>query len=147
MTQSEKAAEQATAVTIPEPTSSFSLAQYYRERLENARRGLPQAALQLKAAGVSRVVISYDGCGDSGQIEDVGYFNLQSQPVAPSGLTDLTEEQLKDLFYDLLESRHAGWENNDGGFGEFEWNLEADTLNHTHNDRYTECDTTEHEGL
>jgi hypothetical protein len=52
-----------------------------------------------------------------------------------------------DFFYDLLETRHAGWENNDGACGEFEWDLVADTLLHTHNDRFTDYDTTEHEGL
>jgi hypothetical protein len=52
-----------------------------------------------------------------------------------------------DLFYDLTQARHPGWENNDGAFGEFEWNLTGDTLTHTHNDRFTDYDTTEHEGV
>ncbi len=52
-----------------------------------------------------------------------------------------------DLFYDLTQARHPGWENNDGAFGEFEWNLSADTLHHSHSDRFTDYDTTEHDGV
>ena len=52
-----------------------------------------------------------------------------------------------DLFYDLIQVRHPGWENNDGAYGDFEWDLTTDTLHHTHNDRFTDYDTTEHEGL
>ena len=37
--------------------------------------------------------------------------------------------------------------NNDGACGELEWILETDALTHTHNDRFTDYHTTEHEGL
>jgi len=52
-----------------------------------------------------------------------------------------------ELFYDLTQARHPGWENNDGACGEFEWDLAAETLEHTHNDRFTDYHTTEHEGV
>lgn len=118
MTQSDKPSTDADAV--PTATSSFSLKQYYEERLANMRKNLPVAAEQLKVAGVVRVEIYYDGCGDSGQIEDVRYFDAQRKWIrSPPPLT-ITEDALREPFYDLLETRHAGWENNDGAFGEFE---------------------------
>lgn len=147
MNQLEKPSEETTLVVAPAPTASFSLAQYYREKLENVRQNLPEAARQLKVTGVARVQIQYDGCDDSGQIESVMYIDREGKLIDPAGQGTFTEEQLKDLFYDLIQARHAGWENNDGAFGEFEWDLAADTLNHTHHDRFTEYDTTEHEGL
>jgi hypothetical protein len=80
-------------------------------------------------------------------IEEIRYFDAQRQMIdRPSGLP-ISEETLRELFYDLLETRHAGWENNDGAFGEFEWDLIADTLKHEHSERYVECETTEHEGI
>jgi hypothetical protein len=128
-------------------TSSFSLEEYYRERLENLRRRLPEAAEQLKTAGVARVYIQYDGCGDSGQIESCDFFDADQKPVELASDVGITQEGLTDLFYDLLETRHGGWENNDGACGDFEWDLLADHLIHVHNARFTDCDTTEVEGL
>jgi len=147
MTESNYSPSGTAAPFVANPTTSFSLDQYYREKLDNVRRNLPEASRQLKAAGVARVHVDYDGCGDSGQIESVVYVDAAGESLNPAGQVTLTEDQLIDLFYDLTQARHPGWENNDGAFGEFEWNLETDTLNHTHNDRYTEYDTTEHEGL
>jgi hypothetical protein len=147
MTQSDKPANEPAPDRSPEPTSSFSLTKYYLDKLENARKHLPEAARRLKAAGVRSVHIDYDGCGDSGQIESIGYLDQEGESIDPCGKVSMTEDQLMDLFYDLIEARHPGWENNDGAFGELEWNLIDDTLRHTHNDRFTDYDTTEHQGL
>jgi hypothetical protein len=147
MTQSDEPSNDASPDVVPGATSSFSLEQYYKERLANVQKKLPVAAEQLKVAGVARVDIYYDGCGDSGQIEDVRYFDEQRKWIKSPPRLTITEDALRELFYDLLETRHAGWENNDGAFGEFEWDLIADTLKHSHSERYVECETTEHEGL
>jgi hypothetical protein len=147
MTQSNPLPDNAAANTIASSTSSSWLAQYEHERLENVRQQLPGARRQLQDAGVECVHIKYDGCGDSGQIESITYTDGNGKPVELAGKTTITEDQLMDLFYDLTQARHPGWENNDGAFGEFEWNLRDDALKHTHNDRFTDYDTTEHEGL
>ena len=129
------------------PTSSPSLEEYYRGVLDRVRRELPAIAGQLKNIGVATVRVEYDGCGDSGQIEDIVCFDTEDNCVKLTGKTPVTDDQLADLFYDLIETRHPGWENNDGACGELEWILEPDTLTHTHNDRFTDYHTTEHEGL
>ncbi len=41
----------------PDPRSSASPERYYREKLENVRQQLPEAARQLKEAGVVSVAI------------------------------------------------------------------------------------------
>jgi hypothetical protein len=147
MTQSDNSPNGTERTADANPTLSSSLKWYYHERLENVRRCLPDAQRQLKDAGVDYVYINYDGCGDSGQIDSIEYTDREGKPIDPAGKMTMTEDQLKDLFYDLTEARHPGWENNDGAFGEFEWDLMDDTLKHTHNDRFTDYDTTEHEGL
>ena len=146
MTQSNRVSEGPPNLSVIS-TSSDSLAQYERERLDNVRRHLPEARRQLQAAGIDRVQILYDGCGDSGCIESITCTDGQGSTVDPAGKLAMTEEQLMDLFYDLTQARHPGWENNDGAYGEFDWNLSDDALKHTHNDRFTDYDTTEHEGL
>src|SRR5580700_5601876 len=128
MSQSDNPKDAAVSAILLLPTFSENLERYHQQRLENVRQQLPVAAEQLKAAGVARVDISYDGCGDSGQIEDVRYFDANRKTMELPGTLTITEDALRELFYDLLETRHAGWENNDGAFGEFEWDLNADTL-------------------
>ena len=146
MTQSNRVSEGPPNLSVIS-TSSDSLAQYERERLDNVRRHLPEARRQLQEAGIDRVQILYDGCGDSGCIESITYTDGQGSAVDVAGKLAMTEEQLMDLFYDLTQARHPGWENNDGAYGEFHWNLKDDALKHIHNDRFTDYDTTEHEGL
>jgi hypothetical protein len=128
-------------------TSSPSLREYYAKRLEHVRQHLPEAARQLKEIGIVRVEVYYDGCGDSGQIESLHYFDAGCKQIDVTGRVKLTHDALKDLFYDLIEVRHDGWENNDGAFGQFVWELTTDTLSHSHSERYAEYDTTDHEGL
>ena len=146
MTQSNGLSDDPSTLSVIS-TSSDSLALYERERLENVRRHLPEAGRQLQAAGIDRVEILYDGCGDSGCIESITYTDGQGSAVDVAGKLAMTEEQLMDLFYDLTQARHPGWENNDGAYGEFHWNLKDDALKHIHNDRFADYDTTEHEGL
>ena len=135
-----------------------------REQIAEVRP-INKAALfdALAKAGVTRVVVSFDGSGDSGQIESIDAFagdNTVDLPAAQIELaypadnrgglnrtTHTVQDAIETLAYDMLEEEHDGWENNDGAFGEFAWDLTADTLLHTHSERYTECETTEHEGL
>ena len=147
MTQSDNPKDDTAPAIVPVPTFSAYLEQYHQEKLENVRKHLPEVARQLKNAGVARVEIEYDGCGDSGQIEGITYLDREGRAIHPIGQIDFTEEAILDLFYDLLEVRHRGWENNDGACGEFVWDLLADALTHTHSYRYTEYETEEHEGI
>src|SRR6266480_1498398 len=133
MTQSDNSSNDTAAVAASNPTSSFSLEQYYREKLANVRQQLPEVARQLKDAGAACVRIAY--------------LDEEGKQLDLANKVSFTEAQLMELFYDLTQARHPGWENNDGACGEFEWDLAADTLEHTHNDRFTDYHTTEHEGV
>jgi hypothetical protein len=96
---------------------------------------------------VTRIEVHYDGAGDSGQIEEIRYYAADGSSVEPVGKISLSEGELIDLFYSLTQVRHGGWENNEGAYGEFQWNLAEERLHHTHSARFTDYDTTEHEGL
>ena len=133
--------------SVTATTSSPSLEDYYRQALERVRRELPDLANRLKSIGVVTVYVSYDGCGDSGQIEEIVCRDVQGHHVRLTGKTPATDDQLADLFYDLIDARHPDWGDDDGACGELVWDLEADTLKHTHNVRFTDYSTTEHEGL
>ena len=57
MTTTDPTTTETMKVQVTEPTSSPSLEQYYSARLANARQHLPDAAKQLKGAGVACVHI------------------------------------------------------------------------------------------
>ena len=95
----------------------------------------------LRAAGATRVTILYDGYDDSGNVNDV--------TIAPDGTNLSTEDarSLEDYGWDRAYSLHLGFENNEGGHGEFVWDVTADRMSLMHNDCVIEHDTTEHEEI
>ncbi len=98
----------------------------------SGRRELVQ---QLQRLGVETVTAEYDGSGDSGQI-DVPEFGAVKVP-------DALATAVQDLFYDVLGDLYAGWEVNEGSFGEFEWDVKQNRINLVHNARIESCETEE----
>ena len=91
-----------------------------------------------------------------GQIEDVtvlgGAGSLTGAVVivhtagsdqASSGPCSLAQA-LENLCYDLLEYEHAGWENNDGAFGVFVFDIAKRSIELEFSARYTSHDTSVH---
>ena len=54
------------------------------------------------------------------------------------------EEAIENLCYDYLEETHGGWENNDGGFGEFRIDVAKRTVELEFNGRFTDTCTSNH---
>lgn len=124
---------------------SAALHDYYADE----RKALAtQAAVQadLHALGIATVYAEYDGVGDGGQIEQISYFD-HSDDAQPVSVDEQTNGRVEALLYALLNMRHSGWENNDGAYGNFSWNLIDGTIEHEHSQRYTEHYTSLHEGF
>jgi len=121
---------------------------FYAQMLESQRRAAEQRVetratllFDLRALGVSGIEVQYEGYGDSGNVEDV--------IVSPNTIT-LTEDlrrRVEDFGWDFAYALSPGFENNEGGYGELTWALEADKIDVSHSNRYVETNTTEHEGL
>lgn len=95
----------------------------------------------LVAAGVTRLTIEFDGEGDSGQLNGVAAYSGETRMTLPPtpitlhrsqfnthGLITHSEaltEAIETLCYDYLEQEYAGWENNDGAYGEFTFDVAA----------------------
>jgi len=135
------------ALEVAPVSSSDPLQRYYQQGLDNVRQQLPLLAKELSAVGIVCVEVNYDGVGDSGQIESMAFFDKSREVPFPKGHVSLTVQQIEALFYDLLEARHPGWENEDGAFGEFRWDVACGGLLHTHHARFTDYETTEQEGV
>lgn len=114
----------------------------------------------MRAAGVTEIVVTFDGYGDSGQIEEIevrsGLAAVELPKVdleiagAPWGvdrinLTQMALEQaVEAMAYDLLSEAHGGWENNDCAYGEFHFDTEAETILLDFNERYTSSEYYNH---
>lgn len=113
----------------------------------------------LAEAGIHCVTVDYDGSGDSGQIENIEACDADNERIPfPSDpriqlastnpgcpLTELSlEAAVETLAWDYLEI-HLGWENNDGAFGTFVFDVPAQLVTLEHNERYTELNSTSHE--
>lgn len=132
---------------MTEPTFSDALVEYRERSLDNVRQNLPGIGELLRAAGIACIKVDYDGCGDSGQLEEPQLLDAAENPIALERIEALHRQRLMELLYDLVEARHSGWENNDGATGLFTWDLASGEIRHVHHERYTEYHTTEHHGL
>ena len=156
-----------TAPTIPfDAQAAFAHieAEDARRRQQAAEAlGPNKAALfdALAAAQINAVIVTFDGYGDEGQIESitasgengpVALPNVAIEIVAPTRDGSALEsrampvaEAIEEISYGLLRDAHPGWENNDGAYGEFTFNVAERTITLDHNSRYTEINTSVHE--
>jgi hypothetical protein len=111
----------------------------------------------LAAAGITTVTAKFDGEGDQGQLDAVTAragdkeVSLPATPVTihqscwPKETLTTTEQPLSEavetLCYDYLEQKHGGWENNEGGFGSFVFDVAQRSIELEFNGRFTDIAT------
>ena len=114
----------------------------------------------LAAAGISHVTVSFDGYGDSGQIEDVetkaddAIIDLPPASitiaVAEWGRGDASQRDLtlpaaiEQLAYGFLEETHGGWEDNSGAYGDFLFDVAQRAITLNYNERFEDSEYTQH---
>lgn len=144
------------------PLSDWEVKAVARAKLAAELFTLNKAALlnALALACVTRVVVSFDGYGDSGQIESVE-AQAGDDPVAmPAAAIEIAEavwDQAKpkrssvsiaaaveSLAYDVLERTHCGWENSDGAYGDIVFDVGEETITLDYNERYTASENYTH---
>ena len=110
--------------------------------------------------GIHHVIVNFDGAGDSGQIEEIEAWDAANQKIPLPSLRKVQmasenpdrpvddiglEAAVEQLAWDYLYDNHSGWENNDGAFGSFVFDVPARTITLEHNARYTDVITSTHE--
>lgn len=93
---------------------------------------------RLQQRGVAVVTVEYDGYGDSGMIDSIAAVSADNSPVEIAAET----AALEGLFYDILESRYYGWQDDLGARGVFRWDLATNALEHEHSERLEDFSTT-----
>lgn len=91
--------------------------------------------LPLREAGVTKVEVRFDGCGDSGAVEECACFDAAGtsvpcpeariEPYISDHPAEANQDEsttlsaaLESITYLALECHHPGWEINDGACGE-----------------------------
>jgi len=161
MTDTTQAA--ASAATFSPDFAAYLAREAERDRLNAELLPANKAALfgALAAAGIAVVVVSFDGYGDSGQIESIEARDAQGDAALPEEHIEIanapwegTEPERRTLSvgkaiermaYRFLEQTHGGWENNEGAYGEFTFDVAARVITLEHNERFTATETYAHE--
>ncbi len=107
----------------------------------------------LVSLGVHTVDVEFSGYGDSGQIDEITAKDASKQeiklPDTPT-IVILTVEHESvrvggSVCNGWLEEVHGGWENNEGAYGSFEFNVAERTVTLEFCERYTETNEYTHE--
>jgi hypothetical protein len=106
----------------------------------------------LNELGIDRITVTFDGYGDSGQIESIEVFADGEKPaVLPDnrlvtfhGEETRLREAIETLAYDCLEASEPGWENNEGAYGTFVFAVADRTIVLEHNARVSDVATSHH---
>lgn len=101
--------------------------------------------LELKDLGVDRVEINYSGSGDSGDIEDVTYYNKAGEVVEIEGEYEDVHNKLQDYAFILLDKIEDWW-NNEGGHGILSMFISQNTYSIENHIYITETEDYHHEG-
>lgn len=156
-----------TEVTSTTPDPAASLSDWETKRAEHERRSAELRPRNktivfdvLAAAGVTVVVVTFDGYGDSGQIENIEAKAGDEVAALPSGEVEIVSavwgeaelarttmtvrDAIERLAYDFLEETHDGWENSDGAYGDFTFDVAERTITLDYNERHMESDYSQH---
>ena len=135
-----------------------------REHTNRADEFLPANKIALfdalAAANITIVVVTFDGYGDSGQIENIEVKSGDEIATLPAGAIELARpvwgsseierqtqpvrEAIETLAYAFLGQTHGGWENSDGAYGDFTFDVAERTITLDYNERHMESDYSQH---
>jgi hypothetical protein len=154
-----------TSDSTPEPqtlVSEWEMKAAARAKLDAELFALNKTTLlnALSQAGVTHVTVSFDGYGDSGQIENIDVRAGEDDVTMPAATIEIAESvwgeaepkrssvslaaAVESLAYDVLERTHCGWENNDGAYGDIVFDVAEGVITLDYNERYTATENYAH---
>ena len=115
----------------------------------------------LAAAGITSVVVTFDGYGDEGQIESVDVRAGEATATLPEVDVEIAtpawdgseqhrrtlplSDAIEQLAYSFLAETHGGWENNEGAYGEFTFDVGERAIHLDYNERIESSDYSGHD--
>lgn len=114
----------------------------------------------LAAAGISQVLVTFDGYGDSGQIEGVdakagdntvdlpsvfiAWLAVEWGANAPKPEHIALTTAVENIAYGCLARTHMGWENNEGAYGDITFDVADGTVTLDYNERIETSEYSQH---
>lgn len=112
-------------------------------------------------SGVQTCIVTFNGGGDDGQIGDIEVspkktdffersvcgvkiktgtlWDAKTGSAVQHYKTEVTvEELIEDVCYQVLEKHFCGWEDNEGSFGEFRFNMKTRKIELDFNNNFTQ---------
>jgi hypothetical protein len=140
---------------MTDPNEIIDAYQRYTRALAQANRMNKDTLFDaLAQTAITVVSVEFDGEGDEGQIGEMtahagdGAVPLPELPVtlhhANNSIVRLDSRQttlreaIETLCYGYLEQQHSGWENNDGAYGEFTFDVASRRIDLEFNARFTD---------
>jgi hypothetical protein len=151
-----------TTPTLAAPVPDWEIKRGEHERRDAELQPINKTALfdALAAAGITIVVVTFDGYGDSGQIENVEAKAGEDLVALPSGQIEIASavwdqadpertattvhDAIERLVFDFLGMPHDGWENSDGAYGDFTFDVAERTITLDYNERYVQSEYSQH---
>ena len=157
------------------PKMDDIMAQIKADQLKKADRVKYHSNLlfdTLAQTKVSFIEVSFEGCGDSGQIEAVDYTDANGKGIDEAYLNKTivkgsektsyhkwdekkkmlvktepregnVREIVEEICYDKLGASHGGWEINEGSYGTFYFDVSTRKVRLEYNERIEEVRTSE----
>ena len=110
----------------------------------------------LAEAGITTVIVTFDGYGDEGQIESIEARAGEATATLPDIAVEIATpawdgselhrrtlpltDAIEQLAYAFLGETHGGWENNEGAYGEFVFDVAERTIHLDYNERVETSD-------
>jgi hypothetical protein len=150
------------APALAAPVSNWEIKHAEHERRDAELRDVNKTAVfdALAAAGITIVVVAFDGYGDSGQIENIEAKTGEDVVALPSGEVEIASavwdqaepertamtvhDAIEQLVFDFLGMTHDGWENSDGAYGDFTFDVAERTITLDYNERYVQSEYSQH---
>lgn len=114
----------------------------------------------LSQAAIATVTVHFDGYGDFGQIEEIEAQAAGTAVPFPEGTIDIASpfpdgsgvqrtsvtvrEAIEQLTYDLLGQTYCGWQDNDGAYGDFAFDVANRKITLDYHQRFTASEFFEH---
>jgi hypothetical protein len=150
------------APTLEAPVPDWETKRAEHERRDAELRPVNKTAVfdALAAAGITIVVVAFDGYGDSGQIENVEAKAGEDLVALPSVEVEIASavwdkaepdrtamtvhDAIERLVFEFLGVTHDGWENSDGAYGDFTFDVAERTITLDYNERYMQSEYSQH---
>ncbi|WP_234729636.1 DUF6878 family protein [Acidocella facilis] len=115
----------------------------------------------MEVAGITHITIEFNGYGDEGQMEDARAYAEGTEIAMPEDRIEILDamwgsrdterqtvmigEAVTSIAWAILGRLYGGWQDNDGAFGEFKFDVATATITLDFNERYTDSTNYTHE--